>query len=225
MERLEAVDKPWEGWELRFDIGTAERSGDVVASARGAVVDRGDFRLGPVDLEIGWADRVAIVGPNGAGKSTLLDLLLGRVVPDEGEAHLGRGVVVGELGQRRDRFATDRTLLDVVDEALELSTAEVRSLLAKFGLGAEEVRRPSRSLSPGERTRANLALFQGQGVNCLVLDEPTNHLDLAAIAQLEQALERFVGTVLVVTHDRAFAAAVRTTRTVDVADGTVAERR
>ena len=81
------------------------------------------------------------------------------------------------------------------------------------------------SLSPGERTRANLAMFQGQGVNCLVLDEPTNHLDLAAIEQLEQALDRFVGTLLLVTHDRAFAAAVRTTRMLEVADGTVTERR
>ncbi|MCB0970526.1 MAG: ABC-F family ATP-binding cassette domain-containing protein [Acidimicrobiales bacterium] len=225
MERLEVVDKPWEGWELRFDIGTAERSGDVVASARGAVAAREGFRLGPVDLEVAWADRVAILGPNGAGKTTLLDLLLGRIEPDAGEVHVGPGVVVGELGQRRDRFATDRSLLDVVDAAVDLPTVEVRSLLAKFGLGAEEVQRPSRSLSPGERTRANLALFQGQGVNCLVLDEPTNHLDLAAIEQLEQALDRFVGTLLLVTHDRAFAAAVRTTRTLEVADGTVTERR
>ena len=223
MERLEVVDKPWEGWELRFDIGTAERSGDVVAALRGAEVQRGAFRLGPVDLEVGWADRVAIVGENGSGKTTLLDALLGRVDLSAGERWMGPSVVVGELGQRRDRFATDQPLFDVVAGATGATASEVRSLLAKFGLGADHVVRPCRTLSPGERTRANLALFMAEGVNCLVLDEPTNHLDLVAIEQLEQALDRFVGTVLLVTHDRAFLERVRTTRRIDVVDGRVVE--
>ncbi len=223
MERLEVVDKPWEGWELRFDIGTAERSGDVVAALTDAVVERPGFRLGPVSLEIGWADRVAIGGPNGAGKTTLIDALLGRIALASGTAHLGPGVVLGELTQRRDRFATERTLLDVVDEAVGGPVNELRSLLAKFGLGAEHVHRPARLLSPGERTRANLALFMAEGVNCLVLDEPTNHLDLTAIEQLEQALDRFVGTVLLVTHDRAFLDRIRVTRRIQVDGGQVHE--
>jgi ATPase subunit of ABC transporter with duplicated ATPase domains len=223
MERLEVVDKPWEGWELQFDIGTAARSGDVVATLRGAVVDRGAFRLGPVDLEIGWAERVALIGPNGAGKTTLLDALLGRTALAAGDAYVGPGVVVGELSQRRDRFATERPLFDVVSDATGQPANEVRSLLAKFGLGADHVGRPSSSLSPGERTRANLALFMAEGVNCLVLDEPTNHLDLVAIEQLESALDRFVGTVLLVSHDRAFLDRVRVTRTLHVADGQVTE--
>jgi len=223
MERLDVVDKPWEGWELRFDIGTAERSGDVVAALTGAVVERGAYRLGPVDLEVAWADRLAVVGPNGAGKTTLIEALLGRLPLTEGQAYLGPGVVVGELGQRRDRFATERSLFDVVTEATGQPKSEVRSLLAKFGLGADHVSRPSEQLSPGERTRANLALFMAEGVNCLVLDEPTNHLDLVAIEQLEQALERFVGTVLLVSHDRAFLDRFRATRTIEVADGRVRE--
>ncbi len=223
MERLEQVDKPWEGWELRFEIGAAERSGDVVASLRGAEVQRGAFRLGPVDLEIGWADRVAILGENGAGKSTLLDAILGRAPLAAGEAHLGPGVVLGELGQRRDRFSTATPLVDVVIDATGQPRNEVRSLLAKFGLGAEHVARPSELLSPGERTRANLALFMAEGVNCLVLDEPTNHLDLVAIEQLEQALDRYVGTLLLVTHDRQFLDRVATTRRLQVADGRVTE--
>ena len=223
MERLEAVDKPWEGWELRFEIGNAERSGDVVAALTDAVVQRGDFRLGPVTLEIGWAERVAIGGPNGAGKSTLIDALLGRAELVSGTAFVGPGVVVGELSQRRDRFATDDTLFDVVADATGQPVNEVRSLLAKFGLGAEHVARPAASLSPGERTRANLALFMAEGVNCLVLDEPTNHLDLVAIEQLEQALDRFVGTVLLVSHDRAFLERVHVTRRLAVADGRVSE--
>ena len=219
MERLEKVDKPWESWELRFEIGMAERSGDVVATLRGAEVQRGAFTLGPVDLEIGWAERVAILGENGAGKSTLLDALLGRVPLAAGESYLGPGVVVGELSQRRDRFATSVPLLDVVLEATGQPLNEVRSLLAKFGLGADHVARPSERLSPGERTRANLALFMAEGVNCLVLDEPTNHLDLVAIEQLEQALSRFVGTVLLVTHDRQFLDKVTVTRRLKLANG------
>ncbi len=223
MARLEVVDKPWEGWELRYEIGRAERSGDVVADLHGAVVERGGFRLGPVDLQVRWADRVAVLGANGAGKSTLLDAVLGRADLAAGTAHLGPGVVIGELGQRRDRFSSDASLLDVVLDATALPRAEARSLLAKFGLGAEHVARPSERLSPGERTRANLALFMAQGVNCLVLDEPTNHLDLVAIEQLEQALDRYVGTLLLVTHDRRFLDRVTTTRTLEVADGLVRE--
>jgi ATPase subunit of ABC transporter with duplicated ATPase domains len=223
LDRLEVVEKPWEGWELRFEIGGAERSGDVVADLRGAVAERGSFRLGPVDLVVGWADRIAIEGPNGAGKSTLLEMLLGRLQPVAGSATVGPSVVVGELGQRRDRFSVDRSLLEVVQEATGGRVDEVRSLLAKFGLGAEHVDRPAADLSPGERTRANLALFMAEGVNLLVLDEPTNHLDLPAIEQLEQALDRYVGTLLLVTHDRSFLDRVAVTRRLVVDDGRVVE--
>jgi ATPase subunit of ABC transporter with duplicated ATPase domains len=89
-----------------------------------------------------------------------------------------------------------------------------RSLLAKFGLRAEHVSRPITSLSPGERTRAVLAVLMARGTNCLVLDEPTNHLDLAAIEQLEQAIDTFDGTLLLVTHDRRLLDAVRIDRTI-----------
>jgi ATPase subunit of ABC transporter with duplicated ATPase domains len=102
-------------------------------------------------------------------------------------------------------------------------TSEVRTLLAKFGLAAEHVLRPAETLSPGERTRAALALLQARGINVLVLDEPTNHLDLPAIEQLEEALAAYTGTLLLVTHDRRMLEQVRTNRRVTVADGHVAE--
>ena len=100
--------------------------------------------------------------------------------------------------------------------ATGLDRSEARSLLAKFDLGADHVDRPGEALSPGERTRALLAELMATGVNCLVLDEPTNHLDLEAIEQLEAALEGYDGTVLLVTHDRAFLEAVQVTRTFEL---------
>ena len=220
--RLTVVEKPWEGWRLALDLGGGPRSGDVVARLQGAVVQRGSFTLGPVDLEIGWAERVAVLGPNGAGKSTLLAALLGAVPLAAGTRHLGPGVVVGELDQARARFDGPATVVETLLAATGMPMDEGRSLLAKFGLGADHATRAGCDLSPGERTRAQLALLMAEGVNCLVLDEPTNHLDLPAIEQLEQAVGSFEGTLLLVTHDRRFLEHVDVTRTVSVpGDGTV----
>ncbi|RDI19864.1 ABC-F family ATP-binding cassette domain-containing protein [Lentzea flaviverrucosa] len=222
IERLDVVEEPRKEWELRMEIASAPRSGAIVASLRAAVVERGGFRLGPVDLQIDWADRVAITGANGAGKSTLLAALLGRVELASGYATLGSGVVVGEVDQARGLFLGDLPLVDAFEEAVpEMNPADVRTLLAKFGLKAAHVTRPAASLSPGERTRAALALLQGRGVNLLVLDEPTNHLDLAAIEQLETALENYPGTLLLVTHDRRMLEAVQVNRHLTVSGGQV----
>ncbi|CAL9589973.1 Energy-dependent translational throttle protein EttA [Streptomyces sp. enrichment culture] len=224
IERLEVVEEPRKEWELRMEIASAPRSGSVVATLSAASVKRGDFGLGPVSLQVDWADRVAITGANGAGKSTLLALLLGRLAPDSGSATLGSGVLVGEVDQARGLFLGGEPLLEAFCAAVpETEPADVRTLLAKFGLKAAHVLRPAATLSPGERTRAALALLQGRGVNLLVLDEPTNHLDLPAIEQLESALEAYEGTLLLVTHDRRMLEAVRVTRRLHVADGKVTE--
>ncbi|MEU8816842.1 ABC-F family ATP-binding cassette domain-containing protein [Actinoplanes sp. NPDC048796] len=222
IERLEVVEEPRKEWDLRMEIAVAPRAGAVVATLRDAVVRRGGFTLGPVTLQIDWADRVAITGANGSGKSTLLAAMLGRLPLDEGSAALGPGVVVGEIDQARGLFLGDEALARAFGEAVpELSDADVRTLLAKFGLKAAHVLRPAATLSPGERTRAALALLQARGVNLLVLDEPTNHLDLAAIEQLESALGSYTGTLLLVTHDRRMLEAVSTTRHLEVAGGKV----
>jgi ATPase subunit of ABC transporter with duplicated ATPase domains len=222
IERLEVVEEPRKEWELRMEIAAAPRGGAVVATLRGAVVRRGGFTLGPVDLQIDWADRVAITGANGSGKSTLLAALLGRLPVDEGQAALGSGVVVGEVDQARELFVGTEPLMAAFGAAVpDLPDAEVRTLLAKFGLKAAHVLRPADTLSPGERTRAALALLQARGVNLLVLDEPTNHLDLPAIEQLETALAGYPGTLLLVTHDRRMLHAVQTTRHLDVNNGRV----
>ena len=224
IERLEAVEEPRKEWELRMEVAAAPRSGNVVATLRGALVRRGGFRLGPVDLQLNWRDRAAVTGANGAGKSTLLAALLGRLTPQAGTASLGSGVLVGEVDQARQLFHGSESLLDAFGREAGLPPGEARTLLAKFGLRADHVLRSAATLSPGERTRAALGLLQGRGVNLLVLDEPTNHLDLPAIEQLESALAAYEGTLLLVTHDRRMLHAVRTNRHIEVADGRVSER-
>jgi ATPase subunit of ABC transporter with duplicated ATPase domains len=224
IERLDVVEEPRKEWELRMEIAAAPRAGAVVATLRGAVVRRGGFVLGPVDLQIDWGDRVAITGANGSGKSTLLAALLGRLPLDDGAQSLGPSVRIGEIDQARERFFGPEQLLDAFSaEVPDWPSSEVRTLLAKFGLTADHVLRPAETLSPGERTRAALALLQARGINVLVLDEPTNHLDLPAIEQLEQALAAYPGSLLLVTHDRRMLEAVHTTRRLRVADGRVSE--
>jgi ATPase subunit of ABC transporter with duplicated ATPase domains len=216
LSRLEPVDKPWDGWDLRFTIDEAPPAGTIVARLEDAIVERGTFRLGPLDVEIRWRERVALTGANGVGKTTLLEALLGRLPLAAGRRFLGPAVVVGELGQDRVAFSGTASLLDAFLHATALTVPAGRSLLAKFGLGPDHVGRPAGSLSPGERTRAALAGFQARGVNLLVLDEPTNHLDLPAVEQLETALARFGGTLLLVSHDRRLLDTVDITRSIDL---------
>ena len=214
LERLERVEKPWSPWRLELDLGGSRRAGDAVASLERAVVEHGDFVLGPIDLIVGHGDRFAVVGPNGSGKTTLLRALLGELPLREGQRHVGSGVRFGELEQRRTQFGGPAPLLETFCERSGLPAADARTLLAKFALGGDDVMRAADSLSPGERTRAGLALLAAQRVNVLVLDEPTNHLDLEAIEELESALDGYRGTVVLVTHDRRLLERFEPTRTV-----------
>jgi ATPase subunit of ABC transporter with duplicated ATPase domains len=223
--RLEEVVEPRKEWTLEFTIGAAPRSSAVVATLANAVVRQGEFILGPVSLQVDAGERIGITGPNGAGKSTLLRLLLGRQEPDEGRASLGANVAIGEIDQARADFTGAGRLIDRFEQRVPTwPTADVRTLLAKFGLRADHVERPVDDLSPGERTRAGLALLQALGTNVLVLDEPTNHLDLPAIEQLEKALESYDGALLLVTHDRRMLQNVRLDRSWLVDGGRVTER-
>jgi ATPase subunit of ABC transporter with duplicated ATPase domains len=218
ISRLSGTEKPYEPWDLRLDLAPVRRSGDVVLRLERAVVERGSFRLGPIDLALGWGERLAVLGRNGSGKTTLLEALLGRLPLAEGNRWIGPGVVLGELSQQRGDLTRGR-LLPAFTQASGLTTEDARTLLAKFGLGADDVLREAASLSPGERTRALVALFAARGVNCLILDEPTNHLDVPAIEELERALEAFEGTVVLVTHDRRFFDGFRASRTLELSPG------
>jgi len=216
IERLDAVDKPWQRWELQLRFGGGERSGAITVRLDDAELRRGSFVLGPLDLELAWGERIALVGPNGSGKTTLVDGLVGRLPLARGTRWIGPGVRIGELDQARTVFAGDASLLAAFVERSGMTQQEARSLLAKFGLDSDAVARPAASLSPGERTRASLALLMASGANWLVLDEPTNHLDLPAIEQLETALAAFDGTLLLVTHDRQLLEAVALDRTIEL---------
>jgi len=224
VERLDRAEKPYEPWELRLSLGARERSGEIVVRLEQAIVARGEFRLGPIDLELGWGDRLAVTGANGTGKTTLLAALLGTMPLEQGQRWIGPGVVPGELEQRRGEF-TSGPLLAEFGALSGLAPEDARTLLAKFGLGADDVLRDGASLSPGERTRAVLALLAARGVNCLVLDEPTNHLDVAAIEELERALDAYDGTVVLVTHDRRFLERFRATRTLELQASQVRDAR
>ena len=218
LERLAEVEKPWQPWRLELEFASAPPTG-TIAELAGAVIEvgsftLGSFTLGPVDLELHWGDRVAIVGPNGAGKTTLIRALVGDLPLARGSRRVGPAVRFGELTQARDLFSG--VLLADFSELSGLTVTDARTLLAKFALGADDIERPVASLSPGERTRAALALLSARGVNCLILDEPTNHLDLEAIEELETALESYEGCLVVVTHDRRFLEQLAVTRTISL---------
>jgi ATPase subunit of ABC transporter with duplicated ATPase domains len=242
IERLEEVAEPRKEWQLMYEIAAAPRGSSVVATLRGARVHLGGgpgsgadgsgqqggagFTLGPLDLQVDAGDRIAITGANGSGKSTLLGALLGRIPLTAGSASLGASVAIGEVDQARAQLDGGPRVPLVeafAHEVPDWPDAEVRTLLAKFGLRAAHVLRPVVTLSPGERTRAALALLQARGVNLLVLDEPTNHLDLPAIEQLESALDSYTGTLLLVTHDRRMLEAVHVTRRWQLTAGRVVE--
>jgi len=214
LEQLDRPDKPHEPWELQLRLQSGERSGDRVAGLQGAVANREGFRLGPIDLLLARGERVLVTGRNGSGKSTLLGALLGEIPLAAGTRFVGRRTVIGTLEQGRDAYEGDERLLERFCRRAGLRSEEGRTLLAKFGLGAEHVGRACSSLSPGERTRAHLAELQARQVNLLVLDEPTNHLDLEAVEQLESAIRDYDGTVVLVTHDRRFIDRYDATRTI-----------
>ena len=224
LERNELPEKPFEPWELRLTLRAGERLSERVLSLDRAVAERGSFLLGPLDLDLVPGERLSVVGRNGAGKTTLLGMLLGEIPLATGQRVVGKGTVVGAIGQQRVAYDGDGSVIDELVARTGLRPVDARTLLAKFGIGADHVGRPCASLSPGERTRSHLAELQARGVNVLILDEPTNHLDLEAVEQLEQALAAFDGTLVVVSHDRRFLERVAPTREVVLAGGAIRTR-
>jgi ATPase subunit of ABC transporter with duplicated ATPase domains len=216
LERADSPEKPFEPWELRLELRAGERPGSTVVALEDAVVERGDFRLGPLRFEVGWGERVAITGRNGSGKSTLIDALAARIPLAVGKRIVGPRTEIGLIEQARPVFRGAGAVVYEFKGRPGASTEDARTLLAKFGLVGDHLRRVADSLSPGERTRAHLAELQWRSVNLLLLDEPTNHLDLEAVEQLESALVAFEGSIVLVSHDRRFLEMVKPTRTLDL---------
>lgn len=215
------ADGPRKQWQLQLGFAEPAAPGpEVVAAVRGLQVVLGDFALGPIDLTVYRGDRLVLAGGNGSGKSTLVSALLGRVPAVDGEAWINPGVRVGLLDQDRSLACIGTpgvgTLLTLVGGATDRGEAETRSLLAKFGLGADDIGRRWPELSPGERTRAALAVLSARPSDLLLLDEPTNHLDVSAIEALQQALEAYRGALVVISHDTQLLESVGFSRELDL---------
>ncbi len=207
LEKVEAIDKPTKVSGPHINFGEVKRAGDIVFSAEDLGKQFGDRVLfSGLNFALPRGKRLGIVGPNGCGKTTLLRILLGEEEPTEGEIRRGHLVFPGYLDQHLKLLPDDQTVLRAVwpDPDPSITDQTMRDLLGRFGLHGETVEQPVRQLSGGERSRAALAKLTVAGANVFVLDEPTNHLDIWACDSLEEALKRFDGTCLVVSHDRYF---------------------
>jgi ATP-binding cassette subfamily F protein 3 len=214
---------------LRLDI--AERGGDQVAVAEKLRVEvEGRVLIDKFDGRIMRGDRLGIIGPNGAGKSTLLKTLVGEKPADGGALRVGNSIRVAYYDQNLGQVPLDKTLYEAIYELRpQWERRLVQGHLGRFGFSGDEVQRKAETLSGGERARVALAMLMLTRANLLVLDEPTNHLDVETIEVLEDAIETYEGTVILVSHDRAMLRALASKvwvlhdRHITAFDGTFAE--
>jgi len=213
----------------RVTLQDAERSGKLVIEAKGLGYQWGEIPIvRDLSTTILRGDRVGIVGPNGAGKTTLINLLLGRLEPDHGSVRLGTGLEVAYFDQLRGGLDLDASVRDNVGGGSDKvtvngSSRHVMSYLQDFLFTPERAHQPVRSLSGGERNRLLLAKLFTRPANLLVMDEPTNDLDVETLELLEEQLLGYQGTLLLVSHDRAFLDNVVTSCLVFEGDGRVGE--
>jgi len=206
LESDERVEKPRQHWGLKLDFDEPPPGGRAVLSVEDLrfAYPGGRELFGGLRMEIWHGERVALVGPNGAGKSTLLKLVAGQLQPQGGVVRVGASIRLGVLAQEHERLDPSLSVLDHVLHARSMDQTAARTFLHRFLFGGDSVFLPAGKCSQGERSRLQLALLILEGCNLLLLDEPLNHLDIEAREYFEQALAAFVGTVLVVSHDRAF---------------------
>ena len=212
-----AVAAPAERPVLRLRLEAEGRGRRRVAALRG-VRSRA---LRDVELSLHRGDRVAVTGPNGAGKTTLLDVLSGVLVPAAGTVELAGAVRV--LPQTPLSLPGDELVVDWLRAQAAMDEGAARTLLGAFALDTAAVHRPLGRLSPGERARVHMAAMVASGAELLLLDEPTNHLDPETLEAVEKALRAFPGTIVAVSHDRAFLDGLGVTRRIEVRDGRVRE--
>jgi ATP-binding cassette subfamily F protein 3 len=211
LEKLERLERPDDQWQLagkialNFSTGGDLGNKEIIRAPKISVGYPGKPILRDVTVNLYRGDRVGIVGPNGAGKSTLLKTLVGELAPLGGEVIRGTGVRLGYFDQKLSSLNEDLSLLEEIQTVrADLSPEVVRQYLAKFRFFGDDPFRTVRGLSGGERSRLAMAKMMLFPRNVLALDEPTNHLDIPARETLEEALLRFEGTLVVVSHDRYF---------------------
>jgi ATP-binding cassette subfamily F protein 3 len=188
---------------FNMQLPANQRSGELVLRSRDLVVGYpGNDLFATADLELRRTECAALIGPNGSGKSSFLKTILAEIPPRQGEVILGASLQIGYFAQAHEGLNLENSVLDELLAQQNMGLGEARSYLARFLFREDDVYKPIRALSGGERGRLALALLSLQGANFLLLDEPTNHLDIPAQEALQEALQLFGGTILMVTHDR-----------------------
>lgn len=215
-QRIEIPPKPWRDTPLALQLTAEEQRAPYVVALEDAVLRRGNWALGPFDLAVAAGERLLLRGANGSGKSTVLRALAGTQALADGRREQGSGAIVSVLGEVETALESSESVVAVVQALADLTPTDARSRLAAVGLGPEIVARPSNTLSPGERTRAELAVVGARRTTCLLLDEPSNHLDLRSLEALEAALDGWPGAIVLATHDDRLAGRLRPTRTVEM---------
>jgi ATP-binding cassette subfamily F protein 3 len=221
-KRLDRIDRlgrdPRDGKDLGFAFEKSTRAGRTVLELEKATISAGDkLLLEDTEMWIERGEHVTLVGPNGAGKTTLISTLSGERELETGKLRRGHNVTVGYLSQHAEELGSQGSVLEAAQRATGLTPNKARALLGQFLFSGEDAEKPIGGLSGGERRRLSLAILVSSGANFLIVDEPTNHLDLESREALEDALQRFDGTVLLVSHDRALLDAVGT-RTIAIED-------
>ena len=204
LERVERLNRPIEDSRINLNLQTTLRSGDLVLGLYDLAAGYEPHRpLVTVDeVEVRRGQCVALVGPNGSGKTTLLRTILRRLRPLAGRVRIGAAVRIGYFAQVQDHLVPGKSVLDTLLDAGMGSIAETRSFLARYGFRGEDVFKDVGVLSGGERSRVAIAILSLSKANFLLLDEPTNHLDIRSQEVLQDVLQAFNGTILMVSHDR-----------------------
>ncbi|MBP9749470.1 MAG: ABC-F family ATP-binding cassette domain-containing protein [Candidatus Pacebacteria bacterium] len=205
IERMDRVEKPIERDPLKIDLAAQESPSSCVITLSNLMVGyETGFRAGPVSLTIPYGTRVGIMGLNGSGKSTFLKTIAGELTPVSGSVDIGRGLKPGNMMQEHETLPREESVLECTKKRTGYEAQDTFAFLVKFDLTESQIRQSVGNLSPGGRARLLLAIFSATAVNALLLDEPTNHLDLEAMEALEEALETYQGTIILVSHDRYF---------------------